>query len=373
MSSEAYLGQRLAALRNLQGITQDELAVNLGVSASFLAAVTKGNKKFPDSLAAAAAERYRVPLTFFKVRPDPADIGPVTFKKTSAARKRDEDRVIELYNEAARLARHASQLSGWREVSLPHAPDYDGDPEEIATAVRNAAGLLATQPIENMTRTVERLGVTVVHRLDPDDADDSAHAGASRPSPWSTRPLIGLAATLAPAKKRHTIAHELFHIIAHQGLDVAPTKVRDPRERAADRFARALMLPAEVALHEISESLTLQGYLKLKMKYGMGVDVLIKRGEDLGLLTSKRARSLYIQWSSHGWRTKEPVNVIDEVPVLLGQALQRAHGRAYAMKASHITGVSADLIRLWVGPAVDPPADDDLPSNVLRLPGPTGS
>jgi len=105
----------------------------------------------------------------------------------------------------------------------------------------------------------------------------------------------------------------------------------------------------------------------------MGVDVLIKRGEDLGLLTSRRARSLYIQWSSHGWRTKEPVNVIDEVPVLLGQALQRAHGRAYAMKASHVTGVSADLIRLWVGPAVDPPADDDLPSNVLRLPGPTGS
>ena len=95
------------------------------------------------------------------------------------------------------------------------------------------------------------------------------------------------------------------------------------------------MLPADVALHEITESLTLQGYLRVKMKYGMSVDVLIKRGEDLGLLTSKRARSLYIQWSSHGWRTSEPVNVIDEVPVLLGQALQRAHGRAYAMKASH--------------------------------------
>jgi hypothetical protein len=61
--------------------------------------------------------------------------------------------------------------------------------------------------------------------------------------------------------------------------------------------------------------------------------------------------------------------VIDDVPVLLGQALQRAHGRSYAMKASHLTGVSTDLIRMWVGPAVDPEADDDRASNVIHLRG----
>ena len=231
MSSDAYLGLRLAALRNLQGLTQEELARSLGVSASFLAAVIKGNKRFPESLAATAAEKYRMPLTFFAVRPDPADIGPVTFKKNSSARRRDEERVIELYTEAARLARHASEMSGWREAMLPHAPDFDGDPEAIAEAVRALVGLTPSQPIENMTRTCEKLGVTVIHQLDPDNADDSAHAGASRPSLWSKRPLIGLAATMTPAKKRHTIAHELFHIIAHQGLDVAPIRVRDPGRR----------------------------------------------------------------------------------------------------------------------------------------------
>ena len=41
-----------------------------------------------------------------------------------------------------------------------------------------------------------------------------------------------------------------------------------------------MLLPAPVAVNEISESLTLQGFLKLKMKYGLAVDVLIKRGED---------------------------------------------------------------------------------------------
>lgn len=367
MSSEAYLGARLGALRNLQGLTQEQLAQSLDVSASFLAAVIKGNKKFPNALAATAAEKYRVPLTFFLVRPDPADIGPVTFKKSSHARRRDEDRVVELYTEAARLARHASSLSKWREVALPHAPDLDGDPEAIAEAVRDLAGLRSSAAIENMTRTVEKLGVTVVHQLDPDNADDSAHAGASRPSPWATRPLIALASTMPPAQKRFTIAHELFHIIAHQGLDVAPNKVRDPKERAADRFARAMLLPAEVAVQEISRTLTLQGYLKLKLKYGLAVDVLIKRGEELGLIDRSRAKSLYIQWSSHGWRTNEPVAVIDEVPVLLGQALQRAHGRSYAMKASHLTGVSADLIRLWVGPAVDPPFEEETSTNVVSF------
>ncbi|MBU1801526.1 MAG: helix-turn-helix domain-containing protein, partial [Actinobacteria bacterium] len=100
MSSEAYLGQRLAALRNIEGLTQEGLANELDVSPSFLAAVTNGNKKFPSALAAAAADKFSVPLTFFLVQPDPADVGPVTFKKNSQARKRDEARVVELYSEA---------------------------------------------------------------------------------------------------------------------------------------------------------------------------------------------------------------------------------------------------------------------------------
>jgi Zn-dependent peptidase ImmA (M78 family) len=135
-------------------------------------------------------------------------------------------------------------------------------------------------------------------------------------------------------------------------------------EKRAFRFAGALLLPADAARERISETLTLHGYLRVKADYGLSVSALIHRAEDLGLITGPRARSLYIQWSSQGWRNNEPVSVADERPLLLGQALERSRGRSYAAKASHELGVPAELISLWAGA---PDRSDDELAPVVPL------
>ena len=356
-------GDRLVALRHLLGITQSEMADDLDVSGGFLSHVAQGRRNFPESLAHAASEQYRVPYSFFSVSTEPEDIGPVTFRKTSAARARDENRVVQLYTEAARLFRDASHSSGYHIADLPEAADFHRDPELLAAAVRQRVGLGPSDPVRNVTRLCERLGVGVVHVLDPKAQGESQHAGASRPRS-SARPLIALASELPPAVKRLTLAHELFHIIDDRDLDRALTSVRDPREKRAFRFAGALLLPADAARERISETLTLHGYLRVKADYGMSVSALIHRAEDLGVITGQRARSLYIQWSSQGWRTNEPVPVADERPLLLGQALKRSRGNSYAAKASYELGVPAELITGWVGA---PDRSDDDVASVLPL------
>lgn len=367
MRSESLNGQRLLTLRDLTGLTQGDLAERLNVSGGFFSHVTQGNKALPASLAAAASAEFKLPLSFFSVRTAVEDVGPLTFRKSSTAKTRDEKRVVALYTEAARLFRHASTESGYQPSALPQVLPHE-DPEDVATTIRRLAGLTPTAPIKNVTRLSERLGVGVVHTLDPDGHFDNAHAGASRPSPLVARPLIALACQQSGALQRFTLAHELFHLMADQDLDRGLTFIRDPREKRADRFAGALLLPAAAAEQHISESLTLHGYLKIKAEYGLSVGAIIHRGHDLNLVSDRRAKSLYIQWSSAGWRKDgaEPVPVADERPLLLDQALRRTYGRSYIAKASHDTGVSAHLITTWVegSNATD---GDDL-AEVVQLP-----
>lgn len=359
-------GERLLALRELRAITQAQMAKDLGVSASALSLITKGEHRFTERIAAAACETYRVPAEFFAVATDLEDIGPLTFKKKSTARVRDEKRVSRLYTEAARLFRHASAASDYRQADLPDPADFNHDPEAIALEVRRRVGLGADDPVGNVVRLCERLGVGVVDDLDTESNEELRHSGVSRPSAHSTRPLIAVVTDLDPALKRFTIAHELYHLIADRDIERPLSSTRDPRERSADLFAGALLLPEPAARDRLTPGITLHGFLRVKADYGVEVRGLIHRANDLRIIDKDRARSLYIQWSSSGWRAAEPVEIPDERPLLLGQALQKVHGRNYAARASHVIGVPAELTAHWTAANATTP-EVDRPDNVVSL------
>lgn len=361
------LGERLIALRELEGITQAQLASSLGVSSAALTHVVKGDRPFPESWAAAASEKFRVPLEFFTASISPADSGVITYRKKANARVRDEKRVDRLYSEAARLFRYASSASSYTAASLPDPSAFDHDPERVAAEVRRLAGIDEVSPIRNVTRLCERLGVGVIDNLDPAPQDEPRHSGVSRPSRFEDRPLIAVASTMAPALKRFVLAHELYHLIADRDLDRSLTSTRDPRELKANRFAGALLLPEEAARSRLTASTTLHGLLRVKADFGVEVRGLIHRAKDLGIISPERERSLYIQWSSNGWRDAEPVEVPDERPLLLTQALRKAAGRNYAARLSHSLGVPAHLITHWSrGEETDNAADSSL-AEVIAL------
>ena len=105
-----------------------------------------------------------------------------------------------------------------------------------------------------------------------------------------------------------------------------------------------------------------KGYILAKIfsntaDYGVEVRGLIHRAGDLAIITRDRERSLYIQWSSAGWRESEPVQVASEKPLLLTQALHQAEGNNYAARLSHTLGVPAPLITHWT--QTRPPVPND--------------
>ncbi len=258
-----------------------------------------------------------------------------------------EERRIETYfDEAARLFQQASELSGYREAAL--SGFSDPDVAVAAQNVRAAMGLGASDPVLNVVRALERLGIGVVLNLVDVTDGASQHSGVSRPSPSVDRPLVATVGDLPSAVVRMTLLHELGHLIFDRNRLTPITKRQAPEEKRAFRFAASVLVPDAVVRRHVSESLTLQGYLPLKAKYGMSVSALIVQAAALKVISAARQRSLFIQLSSLGWRRHEPVAVTEETPILLRQASERGISPD-ARVISQQTGVRRDLVERWTG------------------------
>lgn len=339
-------GQRLGALREMFGLTQTGLAERLDVNQSFLSRIEKGERPLPADLVTKLALAYQVPVSFFDVPTAEREILVQTFWKNSKATAADERRIKRLHREASRVFEDISLASGYHATSLVDPRDHGGFVEQVATVTRTRMGLAPTTPIKNATRELERLGVGVITDLEHLDPDRADHKGISMPHQATGRPLVALVSEMSGAEQRFAVLHELGHLIFDQGL-VSPIRgSRNPAEQRAHHFARAMLLPRDGVIDQLSESLNLQGYLGIKAQFGAPVASIIKRARDLKLISVERERSLFIQWSSQGWRKHEPVEVDNEKPLLFGQALTQIYGSDRRV-ASRDLGLPADLLRQW--------------------------
>lgn len=357
MTSRLPNGRRLLALRELLGLTQQDLAHTLGISQPTLSKIEKAERPLSTGLIDRARHHYDLPSQFFHIPPGILDIGIPTFRKSSTARAGEERRILRTYREAARVWADASEASGYHTNQI--SPTLTAcDVDTAARQIRHLAGIDATAPIGNMTRLLERLGIGVIWRLTPTDDGPSAHAGISIPAANPTRPLVALASDLPGDAARFTLAHELAHLVWDQ--DAQPwTSSRSPQEKRAHDFAGALLLPADMIRTRVTDTLNLNGYLPIKADYGASLAAIIMAAKRLHVITPQRARSLFIQLSARGWRTQEPVPVGDEQPLLLAQALKRiTTWDAHSIAAT--TAMPAATIARWTGQTIPDPTIIDL-------------
>lgn len=351
MTSSPLRGERLTVLRDIEGLTQEALASVLAVSQSFLSQVERGNRPMPADVALVACRKFSLPEAFFSAVEGPAGTGEFTFRKKAGALARDERRIKALHLEAARLFYEASSASGLASASLPDPSDHANDAELCANHLRKVAGLEAAQPIVNMTRFVERQGVGVILGLDGDREGISDHTGISRPSRLNDRPLVAVVPHVSGAIQRMSVGHELGHLIFDRDAGAVIRGTRSPEEKRAFRFAGALLLPAEVVRSRITESLALHAYLRIKADYGISVPAILRRARELEVISAMRYRSLSIQLSSMGWRDnrREPVEVAEERPILLSQAVRRLSGNQMSTFAARRWGVDPTQVQRWLG------------------------
>jgi Zn-dependent peptidase ImmA (M78 family)/DNA-binding XRE family transcriptional regulator len=167
--------------------------------------------------------------------------------------------------------------------------------EDAANELRRVWGL-GYGPIENLSEVLEEHNLKV-GLVEGGEGFDGLTLWADDKSP-----VIAIGRGFPGDRQRLNLAHELGHILMVCDDSVDP-------EKAAFRFAAALLVPAKAAVWELvrhRRNINLIELHSLKHKYGISMAAWIYRAKDLGIITEYVAAQHFKKFSQRGWRTHEP-------------------------------------------------------------------
>jgi Zn-dependent peptidase ImmA (M78 family)/DNA-binding XRE family transcriptional regulator len=316
----AVLPERIAQAREFKGITKTDLAQALGVSPAAVAQWESGAKSPTSENLAALARYVGFSIAAFQ-RPFPADVlrlGPLSFRATiNAATKR-----ANLQSE--QLAKLVAESYGWLAErvalpipNLPEGGQVQNDVEQAAQSCRRSWNL-GDRPILKLGELLESQGILVLR----------ASFGGANIDAFSCRisgrPFIFLGSDKKDrARSRFDAAHELAHLVLHQHYSGYLSESDDHKEleRQANSFASAFLMPAEIFRNDVIDS-TLNGFLRLKERWGVSVQAMVVRAHQLGIISDSRRTELFRQMSWKGWRKPggEPLDeLVPEVRSSVGK------------------------------------------------------
>ena len=360
------VGDRIRQARELHGLTQTQLGNLVGVSQPVIAkAETRG--AVSDDVLSGVAAHLGFPEVWF--RREPVLLSEGTLRNRAHARTRSTDRATA--RRQAELAvetyLHLSRDLRLPTVRVPTSVETPDDLETAALDVRAALGEPPDQPIRNVTRTLERGGVMLV--VLPLSRESGQDAFSTRLD--DDRPLVALLRGSPPDRLRHSLAHELGHLVLHSD---APVGSRES-EREADRFAGAFLLPKEPALNELDGPFTMERLLELKQRWGVAIRAIIVRAHHLELISDRTYQRWFRTLNKRYGGRSEPGGqlVADERPRAMAQMAEMTWG---ALKASSLVKelhyaplVAASLVSSYQQGRDDRSVDDDAErlSNVTPL------
>lgn len=322
------IGARVRQVRELLGRTQTELGEAARIPQPTISGIEAGGPVTEEQIERIAlATGFPTGWFYKEMVVDEFPEGTIRFRKKAAATKKQDRRAIRRLELAAEIVHDLGRELRTPPVTLPHLgrPSSPSDIERAAASTRKALELHERGPVRNLVRSVERAGAIVVGL--PVEIGTSGpvrnHHGVSAWPHFDDRPVIGFS-TLDPGdRQRHTVAHEIGHLVMHDS-----THSGKEIESEASEFAAALLMPYDDAVEAFQAvpTITLQYLAHLKKGWGVSIAALIMRAKQVGAISDERVRSLFKQLGARGWRTNEPITVHREEPALVPRLIEKHFG-----------------------------------------------
>jgi Zn-dependent peptidase ImmA (M78 family)/DNA-binding XRE family transcriptional regulator len=339
-------GARIRLVRELKGMTQDDLATQVGVVQSAIAQAESGTTPVSEELVEKIAYKTNFPVSFFR-REDILDfpLGSLLFRAHSAltAGERAEAHryghvIFEMVED---MRRKLSQIP----VRLPRL-EVD-DPMRAAQITRSHFGLSPDTPIKNLITEIEKAGV-FVFALPIALANFDAFSLWAGPEPL--RPVMVIGGGKSGDRVRLSIAHELGHLVLHQAVRGNLKEA----ESAANKFAGELLMPEIAMRHQMPAPVTLTRLADLKPKWRVSIQALIVRAHELGIVSDRQYRYLFEQIAIRGWRKREP----GEIPVERPRAVRKMAEIQYGDPVDYERlGADSDLAPAFVREVIEAHAE----------------
>jgi Zn-dependent peptidase ImmA (M78 family)/DNA-binding XRE family transcriptional regulator len=288
---------RLRAARDSVGLTQAQVAAELGVSRPLLIAIEKGTREPSPTELVRLAEIYRKPVSeLLRPTPPPVAIG-ARFRAALGAASRTEDVsdvILQLERQADNyldlLRRTGAPAPGRYQParSISHLDPWQAG-EDLATEERNRLGM-GDGPIQPLREVLEidvglRIFLLPLPRLVAGLFVYVEALGG----------CVGVNIDHPTERRRWTMAHEYAHYLANRDrAEITPVTRRRQQpesERFADAFAANFLMPRSGLsrrFHELKRSkegkVTPATLVQLAHAYGVSVQALTLRLEDLRLV-----------------------------------------------------------------------------------------
>jgi Zn-dependent peptidase ImmA (M78 family)/DNA-binding XRE family transcriptional regulator len=290
------LGEVLETARRAYGLTQAELAARAGVTQAALSRYENGLREPEGDALDRVAASLGVTVGFLvhagrargSMAMDPhmrrrATAPPGTWRQLEARLNVHRWHAGHLFEEVTLRA----------EQHVPTMDSLDVEPEHAARLVR-AQWRMPAGPVRRLAQWLEAAGCLLI-------AEDFGTNRVDGLCQWVGEHPVILYNSAAPTDRlRHTLAHELGHLVMHSNAIGT-----DDVEAEANAFAAEFLIPAEVVRSSLRD-LKLGRLLDLKREYGVSMQALIERAHQLGMLSPTQRNSMYKLLSAKGWRTREP-------------------------------------------------------------------
>jgi Zn-dependent peptidase ImmA (M78 family)/DNA-binding XRE family transcriptional regulator len=299
----------LKLAREVRLITQEDLAIEIGIEQGTLSKIEKGILPADTLFIEKISKTLDFPISFFYQEKRVMPIEGHFRRKISTSVKRMKQYIAQM------TIAEWQFMSMLDEIDLPEAklPTWDiledGSPAMCAKHLRDFWRLPKGR-ITNLTKFIEDNGIVII-ALDLGELDG-----------FSTFfngniPVIFVNKNLPPDRYRLTIAHELGHLIMHFGNKIDPER---NLETEAYQFGIELLVP-ENNIRPYLAKVNIESLADLKGYWYVSMGALLKYSNTLGMVTGNQYRYLWMQMGSLGYRRKEPVIIPNERPGIINEII----------------------------------------------------
>ena len=317
------ISQRLRQLRLARGLSLEALAAAIGgaVTKQALSKYEQGTARPSPVVLNRLAEALGVKAAYLLSEPD-IEVQFIAYRKGSALAKGEQARVEALVAESLGMRVRLQELLGHtEEVSLPvqSLEVHKGDDVEDAADKLRSEWQLGRDPIGNLTDVLEHHFVHVLE-IKAGEKFDGISAVAYDSEHRARAAAVVSRKGVPGGRRRLSLGHELGHLLLDISEDV-------DQERAAFRFGAALLAPADVLIREVGRRRAFiqpEELLLLKRRFGLSLQALLFRLNDLSIITDAYNRQWCIDINRLGWRKEEPMELPAEQPQWMRQGVLRA-------------------------------------------------
>lgn len=310
----AFNPDMLVLARELRGMTQAEAAASARVTQAMLSKVENGIAQPSDDLAGSLAHALSFPVEFFYQGERAQGFPHFHYRKRARLGARPLNKIHAVIN--IKRQRISRLLRSYNRSPERKVPRFDLEakgitPTDAARLVREY-WMMPRGPVANVTSLIEGAGGIVVLS----DFETPLLDGISFRA--EGLPPIFVMNSAAPADRfRHSLAHELGHMVMHS----EPSGNDAEMEDEANEFAAAFLMPAqEIRPYLLPPSVEKFG--RVKPLWKVSIKSLIYRAHALKLITEYQFKMFNIQYNKAGYGRGEPFLLQRETPSAISDMIE---------------------------------------------------